>query len=1237
LRTRALALSLAVLALGATPAVAATQNEYIQPYRATVTRDQAGTLATAGIDLSETGFSADVAGDQQIELDVTPSEATALAAKGVDLVETPLPKTQKLATGGDSPNPYYDVFRSYSEQGGIADELRAEAAANRDVAKVVTIGRSLLDKPILAIKITADARNVADGSRPAVLFGAVNHAREWIAAEVARREAKWFLAHKNDPKVAEILKTTEIWVLPVFNPDGYDYTFTCGTGATLTKCGPGAASSNRLWRKTLRDNDNNGIYGNTGDGVDPNRNFPEQWALDNEGSSPTPRDEDYRGPYANSEPENAAYDRFIRKIKPVYNLNYHSAGQLLNASFGFITNRPADDDTLARALSGTDGDAAVDPYQPDQASDLYVTHGETVDWAYFQFGTIGFTPELDTAATAGAPTGTSQFVFPDDEAKVQATFEKNLRLALNMAASATTPDRPVNFHSDPAEYQVKPTLDIQPTVFDVSYDIDQQVEAVVRRSLGPVDVTASWTNASNQVFEATTRATEYTGGERYGDVPGKYFGRFRATVPTVLMRNSATHALAVGDNIQITVRAGGQRQRFSYRIVSKPADTSKKRVLVVAAEDYTGTSPNRTPYATAPRYLQQHVDALKAAGYDVETFDVDAPPANATGTPGLKYPTLLGVLKHFDAVDYYTGDDYVPQDAAETNPRRLSTATAFSGSNVVSQWAAKGWFNLRDYLNEGGKVVLDGRNANTTFASPTTGLSDYSTFLFNPDQFYGFNYPPNNAGDDDRPGTAFIRPHNINNDIEQYFFGVGQRQGGYGTTTYNNAPVGPVANGIFAGLAPFAVDTAAGDDPNQDAAGAPAPRAKSVTRLRTISSIDTPQQPLRQERAELDVQTTPAQSANGGVAISTRDTITFGFGLEQVDQATREALVTRAFNYLLPATADTTAPVAQFTYPDANASIGSNDPVDTEVVGYDERGDVKEVRLYVGGQLVKAKRSFPFQFRYFPTAAQVGTTITLHAEIEDKAGNVTSVDRPVRIVSAAALVQAPLPANPATLSGTPTVGSTLTAITGGFLNNPSETTYEWLRDGDAIAGAKANTYTLTSADLGHLVSARVTGSNSAGDADSTTKGLYVSAASSGAPGPKGDKGDKGDAGAPGTNGANGTNGAPGPKGDTGATGAPGPKGDKGDKGDAPSVRVTCDLSADGKTIVCTITAASPTSKSAKLTGTARIAGTKKSTTRSGKGHVTVKLRSAKRLKKAPRVVLKVRSGSNTRTLKVSAR
>ena len=78
------------------------------------------------------------------------------------------------------------------------------------------------------------------------------------------------------------------------------------------------------------------------------------------------------------------------------------------------------------------------------------------------------------------------------------------------------------------------------------------------------------------------------------------------------------------------------------------------------------------------------------------------------------------MLSHFDGVDYYTGDDLVPQDPGLTNYRRLSSATTLTGGTLISQWGAKGWFNLRDYLNEGGKIVIDGRNAHQTFASTST-------------------------------------------------------------------------------------------------------------------------------------------------------------------------------------------------------------------------------------------------------------------------------------------------------------------------------------------------------------------------------------------------------------------------------------------------------------------------------------------------------------------------------------
>ena len=247
----------------------------------------------------EVNFDAATDAGKAVELDLYDEQAAKLRDEGIDLDQMDVPAVAKLpkavklalapeggATGGDSPNPYYDVFRSYSEPGGIADELRARRPRNRDVAKLVQIGTSLLGKPILRSRSPTTRATRPTARAPRCCTAPSTTRASGSPPRSARREAKWFLEHKNDPRIAEILKTTEIWVLPVFNPDGYDYTFTCGTGAAVTLCGPGEANSNRLWRKTLRDNNNDGIYGNTGDGVDPNRNFPEQWALDNEGSSP---------------------------------------------------------------------------------------------------------------------------------------------------------------------------------------------------------------------------------------------------------------------------------------------------------------------------------------------------------------------------------------------------------------------------------------------------------------------------------------------------------------------------------------------------------------------------------------------------------------------------------------------------------------------------------------------------------------------------------------------------------------------------------------------------------------------------------------------------------------------------------------------------------------------------------------------------------------------------------------
>ena len=89
------------------------------------------------------------------------------------------------------------------------------------------LGRTHQNRELIALKLTQGARDEVDGSRPAVLYSSLQHAREWISVEVNRRLLHHFIARwrANDKQVKKLLKRTELWFVIVANPDGYQYTF----------------------------------------------------------------------------------------------------------------------------------------------------------------------------------------------------------------------------------------------------------------------------------------------------------------------------------------------------------------------------------------------------------------------------------------------------------------------------------------------------------------------------------------------------------------------------------------------------------------------------------------------------------------------------------------------------------------------------------------------------------------------------------------------------------------------------------------------------------------------------------------------------------------------------------------------------------------------------------------------------------------------------------------------------
>ncbi len=311
------------------------------------------------------------------------------------------------------------VYRSYDDpRRGIRAWVDSLAASNTRVS-VDTVGRTFEDRPILAVKIGPRGDSPA---RPNVLFIATHHAREWAATEMALRLIRR-LATATDARTDSLVNQRDIWIVPVVNPDGYEFTFT----------------TDRLWRKNRRPMAGGAI------GVDLNRNHSTNWGLDNLGSSPDPPAEIYRGPSPASEPEVSALQAWHALHPPVISVSYHSYAGLLLIPPGARSGILPGDLDVYRVLAGTNARPAVRDhlpgsmrtfYSPSPAWMLYPTNGEYTDWASATFGTISISPEVSSGY---GPSGYYGFEFPDDETLLQQLFTDNLPFALDAIEMARTP------------------------------------------------------------------------------------------------------------------------------------------------------------------------------------------------------------------------------------------------------------------------------------------------------------------------------------------------------------------------------------------------------------------------------------------------------------------------------------------------------------------------------------------------------------------------------------------------------------------------------------------------------------------------------------------------------------------------------------------------------------------------------------------------------------------------------
>lgn len=671
--------SLLLTGLAATPAAHAqpaadaqpadTADESLSVWTAQVTRAQIPLLRRAGADGTELGTQVPEKGAGPVELYLTGTQVAALRGRGVALTEKKLSQRtlNRVEAAGDG------VFRPYSGDGGLQQEIVETGRAHPGLTKVVSIGKTTQGKDILALKLTKGAAKSRDGSKPSVLYMSNQHAREWITPEMTRRLMHYYLdGYGKDDRVTDIVDRTELWFVLSANPDGYDYTH--------------QKPENRQWRKNLRDNNGDGKI-TSGDGVDPNRNFPYKWGYDNEGSSADPADETYRGPAPGSEPETKALDRFQKRVGFTYGINYHSAAELLLYGVGWQVATPTPDDVLYKSLAGTPEHSAIPGYHPQVSSELYTTNGEADGHAANVNGMMMFTPEMSTCQTASnidpddawQPRDcASVFTFPDDEKLIQQEFAKNIPFALSVAETAEHPDQP----SSPVGMTAP---DFTPDDFTTSYARggSQDVAVTVRKSVR--DKTLAYRVNGGRAHTASLRP--WKGGETYGGEDNIRFDQYRAAV----------RGPDPGDTVKVwfTGRTKGGEQTasepFTYTVAERPrADT-----LVIAEEG--GGSP--------ARHTAAYTGALAANGVKAAVWDV--------ATRGA--PSALGVLGHFRTVLWYTG------------------AEKPGGATLLA---------VRDFLNEGGKLITTGEQAGGSSVVGPADTDDFSQYYLGADGRLTVKSPP---------------------------------------------------------------------------------------------------------------------------------------------------------------------------------------------------------------------------------------------------------------------------------------------------------------------------------------------------------------------------------------------------------------------------------------------------------------------------------------------------------------
>ncbi|XP_031627143.1 uncharacterized protein LOC116343295 isoform X2 [Contarinia nasturtii] len=298
-----------------------------------------------------------------------------------------------------------------------------------DLVELIHIGRSFEGRPLMVVKISFDATEsemMAENAkknkpklktrrkkkviRPGVFIEAGVHGREWISPAVASWIIKELVKYNNTEDgntEKEILRSVDWYIMPVSNPDGYEYSLNYDRMWRKTRSKlPEAGSVLNLALKWLKRDPS--IEAADCYGTDPDRNYNTDWQM--YGSSSV-CSEFYVGPKALSEPETKALASFLEENKKSLSLfiSLQSYGQYITypstQNSRYDASQRSNDlrDMAEVAVNALRDFASSGRYTVDNTNEMSdLKSGTSADYAMHKIGIkYSYTIELRDTGTQG--------------------------------------------------------------------------------------------------------------------------------------------------------------------------------------------------------------------------------------------------------------------------------------------------------------------------------------------------------------------------------------------------------------------------------------------------------------------------------------------------------------------------------------------------------------------------------------------------------------------------------------------------------------------------------------------------------------------------------------------------------------------------------------------------------------------------------------------------------------------